>query len=145
MSHLDNIQREYVKIIGSTRGEPCIDNVTWKDVSSLYRTADEIKNHSPVFASKMCHFIFPKVFIVMDNLATGTTDDYEYYWEGSVREWTEFNEKEKAIGLLSTKIVKCSSKPIHLEYPFETKIIELCNIGKKHGRSGQTDTNNNMG
>jgi len=29
----------------------------------------------------MCHFLFPKLFIVMDNLDTSVFD-YEFYWRG---------------------------------------------------------------
>jgi hypothetical protein len=56
-----------------------ITNLLWEDVASLFAPASMIKNaRSPVFAGKMCHFMFP-LFVVMDNKATGIFD-YEFYW-----------------------------------------------------------------
>ena len=88
------------------------------------------KNHSPVFASKLGHFIFPKVFIVMDRLGTEVMP-YDYYWQGMTNEWNLFADKQTAIALLKDEIEKNASRDVHPYYPFETKIMELCHVGDK--------------
>jgi len=125
----------YDSIRASSNSEPNIADVRWDDIAELFEVAFEIKCcdrkiGSPVFGSKMCHFIFPKVFPVIDNLATGIFD-YEFYWRGMKDEWQRFNKKEEAIAYLRSVI---ESPEIHLHYPFETKIIELSHIGYAHAR-----------
>jgi len=90
----------------------------------------DIKNQSTVFGSKLGHFIFPKVFIVMDNLGTSVMP-YEFYWPGMVAQWLAFADKSEAMDRLRTQIEKQSRKAVHSDYPYETKIMELCHIGYK--------------
>lgn len=71
---MEKVAGDYARLIAKSNGEPCIADHSWKDVESLFSLAYRIKN-SPVFAGKMCHFLFPNLFIVMDNLAT----DASYY------------------------------------------------------------------
>ena len=40
-----------------------------------------MKCGSQVFACKMCHFLLPNLFLVIDNWATGVMD-YEFCWRG---------------------------------------------------------------
>ncbi len=82
-----------------------------------------------MFASKAVHFILPRAFIVMDNLATQAFD-YEFYWRGMKDEWMRFEDKEEAIEILRASIR--SPKPVHPDFPFETGIIEVCHTGYKH-------------
>jgi len=105
-------------------------NLPWEVIEALFTIVSNIKPHSPVFASKMCHFLFPKLFIVMDNLATSVID-YEFYWRGMKDEWSRFKEKDLARNIFANAIQ--SDKSIHPLYPFETRIMELCHIGYKHG------------
>lgn len=127
---LSLIGQHYAKLIACSRAEPFISDLSWEDVASLFAVVSEIKPHSPVFAGKMCHFMFPMLFIVMDNLATGIFD-YEFYWRGMKDEWSRFPSKADARNLLAEAIK--SVKPLHPLYPFETKIMELTHIGYKHG------------
>ena len=90
----------------------------------------EIKPRSSVFVGKMCHFTFPRLFIVMDNEATSVFD-YEFYWRGMKDEWSRFPAKADARKLLAEAIK--SDKPLHALYPFETKVLELSHVGYKHG------------
>lgn len=64
-----------------------------EDVGPLFALAYGIKrgNH-PVFACKMCHFMFPRVFVVMDHSVTGTFE-YEFYWRGMKEVWGRFAKK----------------------------------------------------
>lgn len=123
------IEEQYAKLIACSRAEPSITDLSWEDVASLFGVVSEIKPASPVFAGKMCHFIFPKLFIVMDNLATSVFD-YEFYWRGMKDEWSRFPAIDNARDLLVEAIK--SEKPLHPLYPFETKIMELTQIGYKH-------------
>jgi hypothetical protein len=90
-----------------------------------------------VFASKLCHFIFPRLFIVMDNLATDVFA-YELYWCSMKDQWEKFIEKEAAIDLLKGQITK-DNETLRLNYPLVTKIMELSYIGYKHGREVDHD------
>ncbi len=128
--NLTSISSEYNKLIAITRAEPSICDLKWKDVQHLFTIASKIKPTSRIFASKMCHFLFPRLFIVMDNLATGVFY-YEFYWQGMKDEWIRFKDKSEAKNLLLSPIR--FTKPPHPLYPFETKIMELCYIGYKHG------------
>ena len=113
--------------------EPSICDLSWEDAASLFAVVSEIKPHAPVFAGKMCHFTFPRLFIVMDNAATSVFDDYEFYWRGMKDEWNRFPAKAEARRLLEEAINSASDRPLHPSYPFETKILELSHIGYNHG------------
>ncbi len=47
--------------------------------------------------------MFPRLFIVMDNLATGVFD-YKFYWRGMKDEWSRFPAKANARNLLAEAI-----------------------------------------
>jgi hypothetical protein len=80
-----------------------------------------------VFASKLCHFILPRVFPVVDNEATGFFD-YEFYWRGMQDEWRRFTEPEKAKDQIREQI----GPAMHTLYPLECRVIELSHIGYAH-------------
>jgi hypothetical protein len=127
---LPNLRKEYQQILDLSRDEPSTNTASWQDIDALYRMMAHIKNGSPVFGSKLGHFMFPNVFIVMDNRATGRMP-YEYYWQGTVNEWRLFADKTTAINLLKTEIRRRTSQAPHEHYPYETKIMELCHVGDK--------------
>lgn len=126
-SRLGAIAKWHAEIIARCTGEPSIANLSWEDVAPLFALAYGIKrgNH-PVFASKMCHFMFPRVFVVMDHSVTGTFE-YEFYWRGMKAEWGRLAKKAEACYILTNAIQ--SKKGIFIFYPYETKIMELCHIG----------------
>jgi len=141
IERLDRICWVSDKISSSKDTEPTIADVTWVEVGPLFDLCFQIKpggsnRGSPVFASKMCHFLFPRVFPVMDNLATGIFE-YEFYWRGMKDEWYRFPEKSEAETRL-TAAMETNGKAIHDLFPFETKIIELSHIGYRHPVSGNT-------
>jgi hypothetical protein len=117
--------------MASRRQEPLIADLEWEQISDLFWLAHQMKNGdnshaSPVFASKLCHFTFPRLFPVMDNTGTGIWE-FEFFWRGMKEEWLRFQHKKDAIQVLRREIE--ISSPPHALYPFETKIIELCQIG----------------
>jgi hypothetical protein len=112
-------------LVAESSTEPSIVDLCWEDVAPLFALASEIKPvKSPVFPSKMCHFLFPKLFIPMDNLATGILD-YEFWWRGMKDEWCRFRDRDEAVRIL-TKAIGESLRP---SYPLETKIMEISQIG----------------
>ncbi|MCH9758986.1 MAG: hypothetical protein K0U19_07800 [Proteobacteria bacterium] len=110
--------------------EKNIAQVEWSQIEEFCNIVREIKNvDSPVFTSKFCHFLVPQIFPVIDNAAMGKPFNiYQEYYEQGKNDWnnTSVDEQTKMKKLLSEKI----GTNIHLNYPFETKIIELCYIGK---------------
>jgi hypothetical protein len=132
---LEEIANQYSIIRSATSKEPQIDDVCWEQIAPLFQLAFEIKSSqkrigSPVFACKMCHFLFPRIFPVMDNLATGVFD-YEFYWRGMKDEWHRFPSKVEALAFLKSSIEITTQ--IHPLYPWATKIIELSHIGYANG------------
>jgi hypothetical protein len=128
---LKRIAEQYEAIRMVSTGEPRIGDTSWDELQGLFDICSEIKrgerqNASPVFACKMCHFLFPAIFPVIDNLATGVFD-YEFYWRGMKDEWHRFSFKEEARAQLSEYVN--SAGAAHQLYPWETKIIELSHIG----------------
>lgn len=126
LERLHRIAALYSNVTASSTDEPSIANLDWERVLPLFEIASSIKPGSPVFPSKLCHFLFPKAFTVMDHEATGVFE-YEFYWRGMKDEWRRFPEKEEAIEILTGAVE--SSGPLHPMYPFETKIMELSRVG----------------
>jgi len=135
VQRLNQIAEQYNAIQSLTESEPTICDVSWEDIQELYRLSHEIKwdqrrNASPVFACKMCHFLFPKIFPIIDNLATGIFE-YEFYWRGRKDEWERFPLKEEAQAILAASMEVVEQ--VHTLYPWETKIMELSHVGYTHG------------
>jgi hypothetical protein len=129
---LSAVGAEYAKLKSNPSEEPSIVNTDWTDVAPVFGIASQIKQPwPPVFASKMCHFLFPKLFIVMD---TQLCDPFEYelYWRGMKDEWQRFSNKAQAMSMFTAALKP--SKPIQGDYPWETKIMELSHIGWKSSR-----------
>lgn len=111
--------------------EPSLADIPWEDIAPLFDVLCQIKgSKSPVLASKLGHFIFPRAFIVIDNEATAVFP-YEVMWCGLQSAWRSFQEKERAKEMLATELRKKTDR-IHADYPFETKIAEMWLIGYKH-------------
>jgi len=129
--HLIDIECEYRKLLKKSPVEPSIADLRWEDAAPLFALASEIKPvESPAFSSKMCHLLFPKLFIQMDNNATGICYDYARWWQDRKDKWLSFKDKGRAETIILD--VMKSDKPIHDLYPMETKIIEINEIGRRH-------------
>jgi hypothetical protein len=128
---LGQIRKLYEKLI-TIGEEPCITNLYWSDIQQLFNIASSIKQtKSPVFASKMCHFLFPKLFIVIDNKATGV-GHYELIWRGLKDAWSEFQQKEESKVILFSAIKNGKNILIYPNYPVETTIMEICTTSYNH-------------
>lgn len=129
---LDKLQSLYIDVRSKTNQEPVFFDFKWSEIRDLYHLLSWIKNSaSPNFPSKLGHFIFPRLFRVMDHEATGI-ENYSLSWTSMAAVWKNFEEKEEAKDILGKGISEFSRLPVHEYYPFEIKIIELCNIGRKH-------------
>ena len=109
-----------------------LENLKWSDIKNLLDIAAEIKTaKSPVFASKLCHFLRPNIFIVADCrfVKIGPNlDSYRVYWSQYNKAW--FNHPDRH-GLINQFISGTNVNPFD-GYPFKTKICELCRIGLKN-------------
>ena len=111
-----------------------ISMYSWNEVEPLFKSAMYIKktiSKSPVFASKLCHFILPNIFMVTDNKVIGAAsnpDEYQNYWEYCRQGWAMCNNKNELIAILENEI----EQKVFFKYPFLTKIIELCIIGSSN-------------
>jgi hypothetical protein len=131
LERLKVINEYYHAIRQSSVGEPSLANMKWENIAPLFDVLCQIKGgRSPVLPSKLGHFLFPRLFIVIDNEATAIFP-YEFMWRMLGIAWQEFREKDQAREILSAAIRK-HSPSIHADYPFETKIAELWLIGYKH-------------
>jgi hypothetical protein len=112
------------------QAEPTFETVEWRHLSGLFAIAFSIKStasHSPVFASKLCHFIFPAAFPVVDGELLGGAASYPVYWHGCRGLWLECEEKD------ALKRVVAEEIGINLldDFPWATKTVEWCLIGER--------------
>jgi hypothetical protein len=105
----------------------------YEKLSNLFRLARTIKNsRSPVSSSKICHFLAPELYIVTDNVALGLPHGYDYeayfIYAQSCRQLTS-QETFSSMKDSLNSMIRMVGEPIE-RYPYETKITELCLIGR---------------
>lgn len=132
---LQHLQREYARVQGIPGNRtPSLSNLDWRDVANLYHIASQIKNvNSPVFGSKLCHFIMPDAFPVMDSniikkfeKVTGVNaHSYKEYWQFCKSQWVGCVARAQLVGMMQ----KAIGPNIFLHYPYAAKITELCLSG----------------
>lgn len=111
-------------------------DATWNKCQPFFTVAFGIKQtttNSPVFASKLCHFVAPRIFPVIDNEIMGGTPDYGEYWQYIRGRWlaTPKAARREMDDYLRKQIKNAGGTAIK-EYPFPCKIAELCLIGERH-------------
>jgi len=131
LKSLPQLRAEYNAILKVTdKREPRLETVSWDILSGLYTVASSIKKTkypSPVFGSKLCHFILPKVFPVIDREMVGVSGEYREYWINCKEQWMTCTVKQELIMQLQRAMkVQATS-----DYPWASKIVELCKIGAK--------------
>ena len=126
---LPDLQREYTRILHSHNDKkPDLNDVKWQELESLFSITHSIKGaNSPVFASKMCHFLLPDCFIVIDNAVIGVNEIYPVYWFRGQYAWSKCEDKE----LLKKELQNYARVSLPSIFPWSTKITELCLIGSK--------------
>jgi hypothetical protein len=121
-----------------------ISSVTWEQVSAfpiLVATIKPTRSHSPVFASKFCHFLLPRVFPVVDNEGLGNRwSTYQRYFQCVQDEWAATEPADRtALRALLTERIKATGATVFHGYPFINKVVELRLIGRQHpGTDSQT-------
>jgi len=106
-------------------------DVHWGALGPFAETVREIKNvMRPVFCSKMCHFIAPRLFVVVDGRMTGFLGGLAYgdNWNCARDEWIE-TAGEVRQALLAIMLDRLPNDAPE-NYPLVTKCIELCLIGR---------------
>ncbi|MHB8288686.1 MAG: hypothetical protein ACYDEY_05535 [Acidimicrobiales bacterium] len=126
-----------------------ISAVTWDQVAAFPTVVATIKptlTPSPVFTSKFCHFLLPKVFPVVDNEALGGSwSTYEAYFRFVQEEWasTSGTTRAELVAALAA-LIEATGTEVFSEFPMANKIVELRVIGRRHphgalgGSSGST-------
>jgi hypothetical protein len=128
---LGQLQTEYAQIVRAAGAHiPDIEGAQWNTVSGLYACASSIKGvGSPVFGSKLCHFILPNVYPVIDGAVMGGYGaDYANYWLSCRMQWLASPDK----AALRTTLAAAIGGDVVEHYPWTTKIPELCTIGGRH-------------
>lgn len=134
-NNLEHLQRGYAGVQGILGNRtPSLSNLDWKDVANLYHIVSRIKNvNSPVFGSKLCHFIMPDAFPVMDSNmieklreVTGVSaHSYQDYWQFCKSQWVGCVAQDQLVRTMQ----KAIGPNIFLHYPYAAKITELCLSG----------------
>lgn len=109
--------------------DPDLLETTLGELMALFETARAIKGtSSPMFASKLCHFLMSRAFPVADQAALGIgTEDYWHYWQRCADGWRASVEREVLRAQLrqAMGVTPCPC------YPWAAKITELCQIGSR--------------
>lgn len=107
-----------------------IESLAWNVAAPLFECAAQIKPvSSPVFASKLCHFLRPNLYPVVDQAVLGIGNaSYAAYWLDCQAAWCAYPEPEILVTILREAI----GEDVFAAYPWATKIVELCTIGAKH-------------
>ena len=134
---IDEFNELMSKISELRDGQVTFPEADYEDLSKLFLLAKKIKRSpSPVSASKICHFLAPEYYLVTDNRALGLPggNDYESYYRYAQ---SCFRKSEPADILEMKERLKkrVSIRPIPLsDFPFNTKIAEICLIGRYQSR-----------
>lgn len=134
---LPRLNHAYEAMVGSDPEQPVeFADLSWQVVRDLYDVAHSIKGVvPPVFASKLCHFIVPAAYPVIDGDAVGLlSDGYQSYWTSCQGAWQACEDRAALVEVLRRAI---GSTPVS-EYPWGPKIVELCLIGSKSVRSRES-------
>jgi len=128
MPLLASLTVEKGAIIQSSRPRPpSLDTCNWDQIAGLYDVAQSIKGAStPVFGSKLCHFILPDVFAVIDGDFIGVSP-YRAYWERCKEEWISCQDRQPLVAVVSACIQSSDAS----SFPWTTKITELCIAGSR--------------
>jgi hypothetical protein len=121
--------------------EPFLDrdiaSISWEEVQAFPDVVATIKPTlapSPVFTSKFCHFLLPRVFPVVDNEALGGSwPSYETYFRFVQDEWSATQEATRAELEAALKtLIESAGRPAFPGFPMVNKIVELRLMGRRH-------------
>jgi hypothetical protein len=137
---LDDMRVAYLEDVVPHLNTP-FEELTWEKIQTLPNVVARAKRRredlsvqtSPVFRSKVSHWIAPRLYPVSDNELLGITASYEEYWKGVHRLWCAISEAERTrkVAILHAEIEHVSRYPVLPNYPFEVKVVELALIGRR--------------
>jgi hypothetical protein len=119
-----------------------ISTVTWDQVKAFPAEVALIKptkTSSPVFASKFCHFLLPRIFLVVDNEGLGNRwRTYEDYFKYIQDEWDSTTPPTRT-GLITelTRLIEAEGDQVSVSFPMINKIVELRLIGRHQRATGR--------
>lgn len=135
---LQDLRREYARMQSIPGNQMAnLSNLSWEDVADLYQVAYEIKNvNAPVFGSKLCHFIMPDAFPVIDGriikkirkVIGVNNPSYKDYWQFCKAQWVGCTAQSQLVAMMQKEIEKIG-RNVFIHYPYATKITELCISG----------------
>jgi hypothetical protein len=133
--------KECAKFLSAEWRECCLPHrehdismVTWDEVQGFPGGVAKIKptkTLSPVFPSKFCHFLLPKVFPIVDNKGLGNRwPTYESYFRSVQDEWesTDPATRTELVAEL-TRLIKMTGQQVFPGFPEINKIVELRLMG----------------
>ena len=125
--HLPRVNHEYQALLAAHgQRKPDLLEVEWTNLEPFFEACREIKGvASPVFAAKMCHFLLPGCFFVIDNAVIGVNEPYCQYWQRLRRAWQDYPDKAGIIAHFRAEVALQDPD----RYPFATKIMEICLMG----------------
>lgn len=121
-----------------------IATVSWEQIAAFPMEVGKIKptkSPSPVFTSKFCHFLLPKVFPVVDDEGLGNKwPTYEGYFKFVQEIWksTDVVDQSRLEAELS-RLIESAGQRVSPSFPMKNKIVELRLIGKQHPASSQRE------
>jgi hypothetical protein len=125
---LSNLERNIRYIKRRYSDVNSILDANWPDLELLFDFSKKIKGvESPVFASKMCHFIFPNLYPVIDNEYVGIGSGYYAYWKECKAGWLSCPNPQEIIN----HFITMGKLQLFDKYPYHTKIAEICSAGKR--------------
>jgi hypothetical protein len=138
-----NFERAIPDLAAAWRGscEPCLDadisTVRWDQVKGfpeVVTTIKPLKWPSPVFTSKFCHFLLPRIFPVVDNEGSGNHWPYYQQYFHHVQSLWDVTPDEVRTALIAsmTEAVESAGAKLDPGFPMVTKIVELRLIGRQH-------------
>lgn len=115
-----------------------IAEVTWEQLRAFPDVVARLKpTRSPVFQSKFCHFLLPRVFPVVDNRAVGGSRDYEGYFNLIKGTW-EITSADVQVCLkakLTRLVVEAGCGTLYSGFPLATKVTELALVGRRRAQN----------
>jgi hypothetical protein len=123
--------------------EQDISTVTWAEVKVFPTEVALIKptkTSSPVFASKFCHFLLPRIFPVVDNEGLGNRwRTYEDYFKHIQDEWRSTTPATRTDLIAElTRLIEAEGEQVFTGFPMVNKIVELRLIGRHQRATGRT-------
>jgi hypothetical protein len=129
LQRLPQLKQAFLELVGEPSSElPRLETLEWNQVRPLFDIAHDIKGSStPMFASKLCHFLVPTAYFIWDNkLVKSAWTDYRSYWTDCGAAWLRQSDEEKESrqeqfrSRMPRDTVPCQS------FPWATKITEYC-------------------